>query len=213
MVHGALLFFSTYSHQLFRSGQVMIRAGETPAGIFYLVKGLVRQYAVSPKGETLMMHVFRPGSFFPMLWALTGSANTYQYEAVNAAEVYRAPKGDVLNFLLRHPEELWCFTKRLVGGVSGLLTRFEYIMFDGAYRKTVLLLLYFARRFAAVEDGVTVLSVPLAHREIAAWIGTTRETASVQMETLKKRGLIKTRGRQLIIPSIAALEREGKSEW
>lgn len=187
----------------------MIRVGETPAGIFYLVKGLVRQYTVSPKGETLMVHVFHPGSFFPMLWALTGTANTYQYEAVNSADVYRAPKNDVLDFLSGHPEELWRFTKRLAGGMSGLLTRFEYVVFDGAYRKIVLLLVYFARRFAAVEDGVTVISVPLAHREIAAWIGTTRETASVQMETLKKRGLIKTRGRQLIIPSLAALEREG----
>lgn len=206
-------FFFGYPRHAFGRGDVIIRAGEVPDGVYYLTSGLVRQEAISPRGETFIITVFRPGAYFPMLWAITNTSNGYQYEAATATTAYRATKSEVLRFLSRHPEELWRFTKRLVTGINGLLGRFEYLMFDTAYRKTVLLLLYFARRFGKQEDGVTLISVPLAHREIAAWIGATRETASVQMEALKKKGLIKTRGRQLIIPSIAALEKEGESEW
>jgi len=50
--------------------------------------------------------------------------------------------------------------------------------------------------------------VPLAHREIASWIGTTRETASLQIEKLQKKGIITTRGRLLIIRDLTRLQQE-----
>ncbi len=201
-------FFSSYPRMSFKRGEAIIRSGEQPDGVYFLTKGLVRQEAVSPKGEIFIINVFRPGAYFPMMWGIANVANGYHYEAVTAAEVYRAPREAVLGYLSDHPEELWWFTKRLLTGVNGLLSRFEYLMFDTAYRKAILLLLYFARRFGQKEDGKTVIPISLAHREIASWIGTTRETASIQMETLKKKGLILTRGRQIVIRSLAALEKE-----
>ena len=143
-----------------------------------------------------------------MLWGIANVANGYHYEAATASDVHVAPRADVVSYLTDHPEELWRFTKRLLTGISGLLSRFEYLMFDTAYRKTILLLLYFARRFGQKEDGKIVIPISLAHREIASWIGTTRETASIQMEMLKKKGLIFTRGRQIVIKSLGALEKE-----
>lgn len=210
--HGILSFFSSYSHAVFAPGQAVIRAGEVPAGIYYLFHGVVRQYAISAKGEMLTIHLFRQGSFFPMLWAFTGRHNGHQYDAVTGVEAFRAPKEAVDAFLTAHPDELATFTHRLLIGVDGLLNRLEHLVFDAAYRKTVLLLSYYAWQFGRQEDGVVVIPMPLSHREIASWIGTTRETVSVQMETLKRRGIIATRGRQLIVPSVAALEKEGESE-
>ena len=201
-------FFSSYPRQSFKRGQTIIGPGEQPAGVYFLAKGLVRQEAVSPKGEIFIINVFRPGAYFPMLWGIANVANGYHYEAATASDVHVAPRADVVSYLTDHPEELWRFTKRLLTGISGLLSRFEYLMFDTAYRKTILLLLYFARRFGQKEDGKIVIPISLAHREIASWIGTTRETASIQMEMLKKKGLIFTRGRQIVIKSLGALEKE-----
>ena len=50
--------------------------------------------------------------------------------------------------------------------------------------------------------------IPLTHKEIAAWIGTTRETASLQIETLKKKNLIQYNRRYIIVPDISRLSRE-----
>lgn len=205
-----LSFFSSHSHHLYRTGEAIIRVGETPGGIFYLARGLVRQYSYSPKGEMILIHVFRPGSFFPMMWAFTGLPNTYQYEAVSSVEVYRAPKEEVLGFFSRYPEELWAFTRRVVTGLAGLVFRMEYVMFGGSYRKTVLLLAYFTKTFGEKEGKQIVIPMNLAHREIAAWVGCTRETVSVQMERLRQKGLIATRGRTLVIKNLAALEKEGE---
>ncbi|MBI5448826.1 Crp/Fnr family transcriptional regulator [Candidatus Gottesmanbacteria bacterium] len=201
-------FFTAYPRHSFRPGEAIIREDETPSGIYYISSGLVRQYSLTPKGEMTLVYIFRPGSFFPMMWALTGMPNTYQYEAVDTVEVYHAPKDDVLAYLSAHPNELLAFTRRVAAGLAGLVNRLEYMMFGSAYRKTVLLLCYFAKTFGKKEGTSFVFPMCLTHREVAAWIGTTRETVTMQMERLKHKGLIATRGRTLVIKNFATLEKE-----
>jgi CRP-like cAMP-binding protein len=92
--------------------------------------------------------------------------------------------------------------------MSGLRHRIEFLVMSNAYQKTLLLLLYLAENLGEKENGGVVLPVPVTHREISAWIGTTRETASLQVETLKKHGLISYRKRQMTIPSVKNLEKE-----
>jgi CRP/FNR family transcriptional regulator len=107
-----------------------------------------------------------------------------------------------------HPDVLMYAACRLSAGLSGFAGRVAQLVLDDAYTKTVLLILYYAENFGVrTKEGIE-LQVPLTHREIASWIGTTRETASLQAEALVRKGLIKTRGRILIITSVEALRRE-----
>jgi CRP/FNR family transcriptional regulator, cyclic AMP receptor protein len=202
------VFFSHYTLLRYKKGEVIVRAEDPPPGVFYLKRGFVRKCLVSEKGELLMLHVFKSGSFFPMTWVINNTPNKYYFEALSPAEITRAPKEDVLKFLSSHPEVLLHFTSRLLHGVSGMLERFEQLVLDSAYIKTVLLLLYYARCFGEKEHEIVVLHVSLTHREIAAWIGTTRETASLQIEALKKKNLISYNGRQIRIQSVSRLEQE-----
>ena len=97
--------------------------------------------------------------------------------------------------------------ERMLRGLNGLMKRMEFLVFDSAYKKTILLLLYYVKNFS--DDKVKgKLLIPLTHREIAAWIGTTRETASLQIETLKKKNLIEYHRRYILIPNVETLEKE-----
>lgn len=201
-------FFSQHTKIRYKKGEVIVRAGDAPPGVCYLLRGFVRKCFVSETGELFMVQVFKPGSFFPMTWVMNDTPNKYYFEALSPVEIYRAPKDTVMKFLNTHPEALMDFTRRLLLGVSGLLERFEQLVMDSAYTKTILLLLYYARCFGEDKAGAVAFHVPLTHREIAAWIGTTRETASLQIEVLKKKQLISYSGRQIIIHSIKKLTEE-----
>ena len=205
------VFFSKYTKLVYKKGETILRAEEPPAGVMYLKRGYVRQFVVSETGEILVLHVFKPGSFFPMMWVLNSEHNRFYYEAIIATEIWRAPKDDVLKFLKDNPDVFVHFTKRLMTGVNGLLQRLEDLILESAYIKTVLLILYYAKNFGIKHDSHLVLDVPLTHKEVASWIGTTRETASLQMESLKKKGLVVYEGRTLIIPNTDRLEREIES--
>lgn len=201
-------FFQKYTRMKYKKGEMILRAEDTPQGVFYLKRGYVRQYMVAESGAMLMLHIFKPNSFFPMMWALNDTPNTYYYEAMTAVEIWRAPREAVRDFLHEYPSVVYNLAQRLLLGIVGLQRRMEYLVMDNAYQKTLLLLLYLSQNLGEKEGSAIVLPVPVTHREISAWIGTTRETASLQVEILKKRGLIVYRKRQLVIPSVKALEKE-----
>lgn len=201
-------FFEKYTRLKYKKGEVILRAEDTPQGVFYLKRGFVRQYMVAETGAMLMLHIFKPNSFFPLTWVLNDTPNTYYLEAMTSVEIWQAPKDTVKEFLNANPAVVMDLAHRLLLGMTGLRRRMEYLVMDSAYQKTLLLLLYLAENMGEKEGAGMVLPVPVTHREIAAWIGTTRETASLQVEMLKKAGLIVYRRRQLVIPSVNAMEKE-----
>lgn len=201
-------FFQKYTRLKYKKGEVILRAEDTPQGVFYLKRGYIRQYMVAESGAMLMLHIFKPNSFFPMSWALNDTPNTYYYETMTAVEMWRAPKEAVKEFLHDYPAVVYNLSQRLTLGLVGIRKRMESLVMDSAYQKTLLLLVYLAQNLGEKEGSGVVLPVPITHREISAWIGTTRETASLQVEIFKKRGLIVYRKRQLVIPSIKAMEKE-----
>lgn len=201
-------FFNAYSQHVYKKGEMIFRAEDPPSGVHFIEKGVVRQYVINGVGEMLMIQLYRPGAFFPMTWVINDTSNRYFYEAATPLSVRRAPREDFKRFLDKHPEILKEFVERLLIGVVGLWSRVEHLVLESAYAKTILLILYYATRFGRINDAEVTLDLSLTHREVAAWIGTTRETASLQVEALKKKKLLLSRGRQLIIPSLVDLEKE-----
>lgn len=201
-------FFSKFQSMSYKKGEIILRAEDVPYGVYYLQSGFVRQYLLSPTGETFIVHIFKPGSFFPLTWILNETPNVYHFEAMTPATIIRAPKDQFVSFLSDHADVLMYATKRLAAGIAGFTNRVAQLVLDDAYTKTILLILYYAENFGEqVKEGIA-LQVPLTHREIASWIGTTRETASLQVETLLKKGILMTKGRQLIIKDLPALQKQ-----
>jgi len=155
-----------------------------------------------------MVHVFKPGSFFPLMWIINNTTNMFHYDVMTAAHIIRAPKEEFVVFLKSNPDVLYHAMQRVTAGLSGFVTRVGQLVFDNAYTKTILLLLYYADNFGENVDEGILIRLPLTHREIASWIGTTRETASLQVELLQERGIITKKGRLLIICNLAALQKE-----
>ena len=44
-------FFIQYKYQVYKKGEILIRADDNPQGIFYLKEGHVKKYAISKKGD------------------------------------------------------------------------------------------------------------------------------------------------------------------
>lgn len=201
-------FFSKHQSMVYKKGELILRAEDTPFGVYFLKEGFVRQYLLSSSGETFIVHIYKPGSFFPLTWILNDTPNVYHFEAMTPATVIRAPKDAFLELMHQHSEILFYATQKLALGLSGFVSRVAQLVLDDAYTKTILLLLYYAENFGETIKEGTMLTIPLTHREIASWIGTTRETASLQVETLVKKKLLTTKGRLLIVRDVALLQKE-----
>lgn len=201
-------FFNKYRAQSFAKHEIIIAPRQPVTGIFFIKKGLVRMYSKTEKGGIMVAHIFGPGSFFLMMWAINNVPNEYYFEAITPVEAQKAPVREVYKFIKCEPEVLLDFTARILKGLDGMLARLENLTFDSAYRKVESLLLYFAQKFGKKTVKGVLIDFPLTHREIASWIGTARETASLEIEKLKKNGLITFNKRTIIIKDMKRLEKD-----
>lgn len=201
-------FFTQYHHQEYTKGELLIRAGDDPVGIFYLKKGLVKQYAISKKGDELVINVFKPISFFPMSWAISSILNEYFFEALEPVEVWIAPKDKVVEFVKSNPDVLYSLVDRVYHGTSGLLSRMIYLMSGSAYPKLIIELIIQAKRFGKVGKDGSSYQLTINERDIAAQSGMTRETVSRELKTLKDKKLVTFDKTILTIINIGLLEEE-----
>jgi CRP/FNR family transcriptional regulator len=187
---------------------MLIRADDDPQGIFCLKKGYVRQYTISKTGSELTLHILKPISYFPMVWAVNGTPNVYYFEALTPVEVGRAPRDEVVSFISDKPVIIFELLSELIEDYTESLKRIEQLVFSDAYRRVIAVLLYIAKHFGTVQGKNIVVDHRFTQQDIATLVGVARETASNEIVKLEKRGLIKYIDHAMIFENIKLLDKE-----
>lgn len=204
-------FFKQFKHQTFKKCRIFIRADEEPTDIFYLKKGLVKEYTILKKGEELIINIFKPISFFPMSWAINNTQNKYFYEAINDLDMWLAPKDEVINFIKSNPDVLYDLIKRVYKGTDGILKKMSFLMSDNAYAKLITELIIQAKRFGNIStnsEKTGKIELKISEKNLGAQAGITRETVSRKIKFLKDKDLVSLNKNILTIKNIKLLEEE-----
>jgi CRP-like cAMP-binding protein len=199
-------FFSQYPLRQFRKGQILIYGGDEPPGVFYLVKGEVRQYATTNSGDEVIVNVFKPSAFFPMTWAINDTPNEYFYETSTDAEMHIVPAQDAVKFIKENPDVTYDLLSRLYVGTDGLLRRMTHLMKGTAHSRTVTELIIACERFGRKQKTGYVVAIP--EGELAARSGLTRETVSRELHKLHEKGVITVSHKNIVVKSLSRLEKE-----
>lgn len=202
------VFYTQFKPRFYKKGEMLIRSDDDPQGIFCLTKGYVRQYTISKAGIELTLHILKPVTYFPMVWAINGTPNIYNFEALTDVEVGRAPRDEVVNFIKDKPKIIFELMSELLEDYAETLTRVEHLVFSDAYRRVISVLLYISKHFGEHADNQTTVDHRFTHQDIATLVGVARETASSEMIKLEKKGLVEYSNRFMVFKNIGNLERE-----
>ncbi len=201
-------FYKQFVIRNYKKGETLIRADDNPQGIFCLTKGYVRQYTISKAGLELTLHILKPISYFPMVWAINGTPNVYYFEALTPIEVGRAPRDQVVNFIKDKPTIIFELMSELLEDYAESLTRVEHLVFSDAYRRVISVLLYIAKHFGEAGKKGTVIHHRFTQQDIATLVGVARETASNELVKLERKGLVTYIDHSMLFKSIDKLNSE-----
>ena len=201
-------FYKQFTIRNYKKGEMLIRADDDPQGIFCLTKGFVRQYTISKAGYELTLHILRPISYFPIVWAVNGTPNVYYFEALTPVEVGRAPREQVVNFIKDKPTIIFALLSELIEDYAESLKRIEHLVFSDAYRRVISVLLYITKHFGKESENGIIVDHIFTQQDIATLVGVARETASNEMVKLEKKGLIKYINHTILFRDIKKLELE-----
>ena len=197
---------------LFKRGDILIRSEDEPPGIYFLKSGIVKMSTLFSDGTEIIFNLFKPGSFFPMMLALTETKNSYDFQAITDIITYRVPRKEVLLFLAKENAIYANLVKRILIGFDGLLSSLPYLLSGNSTKRVAAALLILERRFGQNTEEGTILKIKIRHEDLAGMAALTRETVSLAIGELVKKGVIQQKNRFFIIKKSLELKNMASME-
>ncbi len=190
-------FFERYRSRSYAKGQILIHAHDAPEYIYQLQNGTVKQYDISPRGDEVVLNVFKPPAFFPMSYAINKTENKYFFEADSPVEARLVPMDEAVAFVKNNPAVMFDLLARVYRGTDGILGRMAHLMASTARHRVMYELLVESRRLG--ERQGDQVAIDLNESDIGARAGLTRETVNRELHKLKGEGLIIVNNGQIVI--------------
>ena len=189
----------------FKKGEFIIRPGESPSGIFYIYKGLVKAYDITKYGEENLLIIRKDHELFPLIWAITGQERHVIYEALAPTVLWRINRKQFTDYMQSHPEALAPLLDMTIEMYRLHSERILNLEYRSVRERIISFLLTMAQRFGQQTDKGLLIAVPLRHQDIASSINASRETASRELGALERKNLISSGQSFITLHDVKAL--------
>lgn len=202
-----LEFFHQGRKQVYQKGEIILRAGDTPQGMYLIETGYVKIYALSKQG-TEHTHVFYlPGDIFPMIWAFKDATRHVYYQATQETVVWLVSRNDFRAFADTHAHIAVALLERAIDMFRLYAGRIDNLLYSNSHERTAYCILSFVDRFGERQKNDSwLITLPMTHQDIANSINLSRETVSRCMERLQRKGIVTyDPQRHIIVQDLAKL--------
>ena len=131
--------------------------------------------------------------------AAEASAGPSYAEAIDDATVHSIPRATFERLLRAHPGLAFGIASLVGERCSKLERRLEAHVFHKVPTRLVNQLLELAERYGVDREDGTLLSIALSQQDLGNLIGASREIVSLTLSDLKKRRLVGSEGRRLVV--------------
>ncbi|MBL8119245.1 MAG: Crp/Fnr family transcriptional regulator [Anaerolineae bacterium] len=185
------------------AGATIFEEGDTCAGFYIVVDGLVRIYRTNVEGRLHTLSLLRPLSTFNEVAAVDGGPNPFNAAAVTQVETLVINHDRLMQLLASEPALLSNYVQALAHLNREYIERLEDMTFRSIPSRLAKLFLHEAMYADQIEETPSKLT----QEEIAAILGTTREVVGRALRGLLNAGLLEKRGRFVYVVDRPGLER------
>jgi CRP-like cAMP-binding protein len=182
-----------------RRRQVIYLPGDPGNAVYIVNGGRVKVSKVTRDGKELTLAYRSPGEVFGEACLIDGSPREEMAEAMENALVTEIDRGQFEKLLSTHASLGYRMTKILAQRRREMETKIENLVFKDVNSKLAELLLRLGSEYGVDDSRGTLVALKITHQEMANLIGSTRETVSLTLAQFKRKGLIQTEGRKVII--------------
>ena len=182
-----------------RRRQVIYLPGDPGMAVYLVNGGRVKVSKVTRDGKELTLSYRVPGEIFGETCLIDGEPREEMAEAMENALVTEIERGVFDDLLRTQPSLGYRMTKILAQRRREIEAKIENLVFKDVNAKLAELLLRFADEYGVEDARGTLVALKITHQEMANLIGSTRETVSLTLSQFKRKGLIQTEGRRVIL--------------
>ena len=188
-----------------RRREVVYLPGDPGNSMFIVNGGRIKISKVTRDGKALTLNYCGPSEVFGETCLIEGGPREEMAEAMENSMITELERQDVEKLLQSHAHFGFQLTRILAGRRRELENKLETLVFRDVTSKLAELLLNLAEEYGVEDSRGTMVALKITHQELANLIGSTRETVSLTLSTFKRKKLICTEGRKVIISDAESL--------
>jgi len=178
----------------YKAGEVILHSRQEADRFFVVLRGQVKVFKLSPRGDEQILHLYGPGGTFGQAAMWAGIRFPANAEAVRDTELLVVPRRTLRQAVEANPG----LAMGMMAGLSAKLREFNQLIEDlslkGVPARLARVLLAEAER-----HGAPAFQLRQTKRQLAAQIGTVAETLSRALGKLKAAGMIDVDGSTIAI--------------
>jgi CRP/FNR family transcriptional regulator, cyclic AMP receptor protein len=184
---------------------VLFRCGEPCRGLYIVVSGRVRVYRSNPDGREQVLHTQETGQPLAEVPLFDGGPYPASARAMEDSRLLFLGSDSFAWLYRTHPEIAEATIRELGRRLRRMVQLVEKISLRDVHARVAITLLEYGRAEGELPVGGT-FQLPRTQEQLAAELGTTRESVSRAFARLKKEGLIAQRGTRIQILDARELE-------
>ncbi len=182
-----------------RRREVLYLPGDPGQTVFFVNGGRVKVSKVTRDGKELTLAYRAPGDIFGEACLIDAAPREEMVEAMENSQVTELRREEIEKIAEQHPRIGYRLAKIVMQRRRDVENKIEQLLFKDVNAKLAELLLRLSVEFGVDDERGTLVGIKITHQEMANLIGSTRETVSLTLSTFKRKGLIDTDGRKVIV--------------
>ena len=194
------------SEKILSRNEILFLTGDESAGLYVIATGAVRASRTGTGGREQVIHVERAVATIGELPVFDDGTHPSTAAAEeDGTKVYFLAKKDIRAVCLQHPELTLAAIRVIAARLRHCAELVESLSLREVGQRLASLLLSEAELKGAPGPNGVRIKQKLTHNQLAARIGTVREVITRVFYRLQNQGLIVVDGKEIFIPSLAAL--------
>lgn len=210
------LILNAYPTRSFSKGEIIIYQGEVPRSVYVIKEGLVRMYNLSSDGEMNVLGFSLPYELFPTAWSFDRAQSAFFFyeSAASQTELYSIPKKDFQDLLKTNKALQQTLLDHYIDAYVGQMVRLNALQYSRASEKILHTLYYLTMRFGKkLKNGKVLITMKFTQQEFADLLGLTRETTGIELNKLRKEGIVSFTKQNYVIDGKRLTKRMGETEF
>lgn len=198
----------------FKRLRTILYQGEVPKSVYIIKKGVIRAYNIAENGEERNVELLSDGDVLPMPWVFNiSNATLYYYDAFSDVQLYVLSKEHFREIVQKHDLEgdlLQLAARRYAATTMHI----NALLQAHAQNKIAQGLQYLALSHGTrLGSGKYRVNIRLTQQDLANLVGVTRETAAVELNKLRDKGVIEYRSFTYTVDYEALIRATGSDEF
>jgi CRP-like cAMP-binding protein len=192
------------SQQVYKKGEIIFREGAFPAGIFFIKSGKVKKYKLDVNGREQIIYVANKGELMGFHAVLSEDRYPDSAAALEESIVLFIPREDFLRTLDHSPQLMRHLLKTLSHEFAVLVNNLALFAHSSVRERLALQLVVLREKYKENNETGPV-AINMSRDDLASLVGAARENVLRVLAEFKEKGILETKGRNIIIHDVKKL--------